>query len=269
MEKDPRITLKRFHKEHSLYKAPNATARAFHTAIDKKIISKPELYCNCGFAVKLHKNNDNQLEVLHELSNNPRITYAVALCGDYSLITFELGASDLKYADRITPTFPARNKVENLVPVDVGRIECDPYPHGWDDIDWEVYYLMKDPSKSFSKAAENSDLSWITVKKHYCKIIKDCRVHTSFFPKGYGGYSRAFLTFKTKYEIGFINALQKIDRTTYLWKVRDLIILILFVDHYNKSIKRFKQLEEVGLIHDLKVSIPTRYYTPHDTVWDD
>ena len=268
-QKDPRIELKRFHREHSLYRSMNATSRTYRTALEMKIISKPELFCNRGFSVNFIKNDENELETLQRLRDDPKVTYGLACSGDYSLVTFRLGFSELKFADRIIPTFPSKEKVENIDFDGIGELETDPYPHGWDDTDWEVYYLMKDPTTSFSTAAKGSGLSWITIKRHFNNILKDCKIHMSFFPKGYRAYQYAFLTFKTRHEIGLVKTLRKLDRTSYLWKINDYIALTVFPDHYNNTVLRFKQLEEKGLIHGLKASIPTRYYTPYDTSWGD
>ena len=90
----------------------------------------------------------------------------------------------------------------------------------------------------------------------------------NFFPKGYKGYERLLLTFRTEYEVGLYDALKKLDRTSFLWKVQDFIMLILFVDHYCATVRKFKELEENGLIRDLKVSIPNRHYTPFEEDFD-
>lgn len=91
----------------------------------------------------------------------------------------------------------------------------------------------------------------------YCKSL------VAFFPRGYSGYARLLVTFKTKYETGLKESLEKLDRSSYLWKFNDTIILILFVDDYNGTCEQFNVLEEIGMIHDLRVSIPIRYYEPH------
>ena len=80
----------------------------------------------------------------------------------------------------------------------------------------------------------------------------------------YEGYQYVFLTFKTEYETGLLNALKKLDRTSYLYKYRDMIILIAFLLpeplSYNSAVDKFKELEEVGIIHDLRVSIPREWH---------
>lgn len=88
-----------------------------------------------------------------------------------------------------------------------------------------------------------------------------------FFPIGFENYQYVLLTFKTKYEVGLEKALSKLDRTTYLYKYNELIVLQLQVDptgqEYNKVAARFEELEEMGIIHDLSVSIPIGWKNIH------
>jgi hypothetical protein len=57
------------------------------------------------------------------------------------------------------------------------------------------------------------------------RVLDDSLV---FFPFGYSGYNKLFVTPRTKYEVRLVKALRKLDRTTYLWKSNDTIILSLF-----------------------------------------
>ena len=89
------------------------------------------------------------------------------------------------------------------------------------------------------------------------------KVLTCFFPNGFYDYQSVLLTFKTKYEVGLEKALSELDRSSYLYKYDSTIILLIFIDRdtqvYNKITKRFGELEEMGIIHDLRVSIPNTY----------
>ncbi|MGC1121166.1 MAG: hypothetical protein WBA22_08730 [Candidatus Methanofastidiosia archaeon] len=264
---NPRLKLKDFHDSHTTYKALSATLGLYRRALQRGIITKPELYCNCGVSVELQKNQENQLELLKKCKGDPKVTYAMALCGDWSFLRIYHGASDLVFSDRVVPTYPGVLDPDTISFDEKGQLGMDPYPHAWDEIDWEVYYLMKDSTTSFTEATrrskrEGNGLTRSTIKNHYEKIVKDCKIQMSFFPKGYSNYSYVLLTFNTEYEIGLHRALKKMDRTSYLWKTRDLIILTLFVDHYNRTVKKWKEMEENGLIRNLKVSIPNRYCTP-------
>jgi len=266
---NPRIPLTDFFKIQNAYSSENPLRALLNEAFEKRIISRPEIFCNLGVSVELQKNSENQLELLKECKQDPNTTYAIALCGDWSFARIKKGASDLKFADRVVPVYPAEISPQEISFNKDGELETDLYPHGWDEVDWEVYYLMKDPSISYTEAIrkskkEGSGLSRPTVKRHFKKILKDCKLQMNFFPKGYKGYDRIFFTFKTEYEIGLYDSLKRLDRTSFLWKVRDFIILILFVEQYCATVRYFKELEENGLIQDLKVSIPNRHCTPFD-----
>jgi hypothetical protein len=271
--KNPRISVTQFFSVQNVYESDNPVRWLLQDAYNMQIISKPEIFCNTGVSVDLEKTDKNQLELLRECKKDPLSTYAIALCGDWSFLRVRKGASELRFADRVIPSYPAE-----VIPCEIGFTEKgllpeDRYPHGWDDIDWEVYSIMKDPSISFTEAVRRSHkeglgLSRATIKRHFKKILKYCKVQMNFFPEGYEGYEQVFFTFKTEYELGLHNALKKLDRTSFLWKVNDFIVLNLFVNKYCATVRRFKELEEGGLIQNLKVSIPNRHYTPFEEDFD-
>ncbi|MGD2251118.1 MAG: hypothetical protein PVF58_22195 [Candidatus Methanofastidiosia archaeon] len=103
-----------------------------------------------------------------------------------------------------------------------------------------------------------------TVSRRYKKILPQCKVLVSFFPLGFENYSPQFVIFKTEYEMGLKKGLRKLSCTTYLYKAHDMIMLLLFLppvpQTVNKSTKRFKEMEENGVIHDLCASTPFRYH---------
>jgi hypothetical protein len=242
-------------------------------ALDLMIISPPEIFCNVGVSVEFQKPCGNQLELLKECRKDPKTTYAIALCGDWDFVRVKRGASDLRFADRVVPTYPSDTAPHEISFDEKGLLKNDAYPHGWDEIDWEVYYVMKDPSISFTEAirkskTEGSGLNRKTIKRHFEKILKDCKIQMNFFPRGYKGYEQVFFTFRTECEVGLHKALKKLDRTSFLWKIQDFLVLNLFVDLYCATVRRFKEMEENGLIRDLKVSIPNRHYTPFEVNFD-
>jgi len=264
-----RITYSNFFKMQDTYKSENPLRELLNEAFQREIITKPEIFCNLGFSVELKNTKENQLTLLKECEKDPKTTYAIALCGAWSFIRVRKGASDIKFADRVIPTYPGKIIPSKICFNKKGKLKEDSYPHGWDEIDWEVYYLMKDPSISYTEAIRKSKregmgLSRPTIKKRLTKILRDCKPQMNFFPKGYANYDKIFFTFRTEYEIGLYEALKKLDRTSFLWKVGDFVILILFVGHYCATVRHFKELEENGLIHDLTVSIPNRHYTPYE-----
>jgi hypothetical protein len=267
--KDPRVTIIKFHPLQNAYQSSDALYWLINDALKLKIISPPEIFCNTGVCFEFLKPCGNQLELLKECRKDPKTTYAIALCGDWDFVRVRKGASDLRFADRVVPTYPSDITPHEISFSKKGKLKEDLYPHGWDEIDWEVYSLMKNPSISYTHAIRESKrngsgLARETIKAHFEKILKDCKLRANFFPKGYRGYERLLLTFRTEYETGLYDALKKLDRTSFLWKVQDFIMLILFVDRYCATVRNFKELEENGLIHDLKVSIPNRHYTPFE-----
>jgi hypothetical protein len=271
--KDPRLTITKFLSLQNAYESDNALCWLISDALKMGIISPPEIFCNTGLSVEFLKPCGNQLELLKECKKDPKTTYAIALRGDWDFVRVRKGASDIKFADRVIPTYPSNVTPHEISIDEKGTLQNDPYPHGWDEIDWEVYYLMKDPSISYTRAIrksrmEGSGLSRQTIKRHFEKILKDCKLRMNFFPRGYKGYEQVFLTFRTEYEIGLYESLKKLDRTSFLWKVQDFIVLNLFVDRYCATVRRFKEMEENGLIRDLKVSIPNRHYTPFEEDFD-
>lgn len=90
---------------------------------------------------------------------------------------------------------------------------------------------------------------------------------SSKLPLGYYGYEHLFITFKTEYEIGLAHALRGLDHSPYIEKYNDTILLTLFVPpgplSPNRASGRFQDLEEMGIIHDLRVSIPTKWWKPN------
>lgn len=265
VRKQPRLGYSEFHRKYSHYSRKQNTIYILNKAYENIVLSGPFLYCNSGIEVTLFDDVKNPIRFLQKIKNDGKTTYAIALCGDWDFISFNYGASILEHACTITPTCLRENKyeVENLTFEKEGKLKGDPYPKCWDELDWQVYETMDCPRKvSFRDAGEELGVSWVTVKSHFKKILNQCKILTCFFPLGYYGYQQIFLTFKTKYEIGVVNALKKLDRTTYLWKFNDTIILNLFLLpdalSYNRASDRFQELEEMGIIHDLHVSVPIR-----------
>jgi hypothetical protein len=264
--KNPRVKILALHNDVSPYKSKDSTYKLIEEAFKNGVIIGPFIYCNTGFSVKISKENKNPLKIIQNLEKNvdSRVTHAITLSGDYNFLKILCGGNQLVYSESTRPSCPASLKVEEFSFLGAeGRLGIDNPPDNWDDVDWSVYNAMRRPTVSFFEIGKKLGLSWMTVKRHYEKIIEDCKVLISFFPRGYNGYDRILLTFGTKYEIELKRALERLDRSSYLWKYDNTIILTLFIDKYNETTDRFYELEENGLIQNLKVSIPIRYYEPH------
>jgi hypothetical protein len=178
----------------------------------------------------------------------------MALMGAFSLLAFRRGASILKYAVCISPTYPAEKKITEIELHEKGEIEENKYPN-WDDLDWKVFNRMRDPTRSFGKVGGELRMTWMTVRKHFQKIIKDCDIWLSFYPKGEKTYPEAILTFKTKYEANLKSELEKIDRTSFMYKFNETIILYLHYDTY-KDLKTFEILKKERKMRELQFSRP-------------
>jgi hypothetical protein len=265
----PRLSYNKFHRQYSPYSRIQSTVELANKAYRRGAISGPFLYANVGIEVHLMDDVDNPRELLEECKNDEKTTMAIALRGEWSFIQFQYGASMLQYMDQIVPNYysPRLNgSIEDLNPKEKGRLPTDLYPHGWLEEHWKIYDLMSAPRKvSFRATGDCIGLHWKTTKLRYQEVLDQCKVLTAFFPLGSEGYSYHVVTFKTEYELGFLRTLAKLDRTSYIYKVEDIIILGLFLKPgpkaHKKSTKQFTHLEEIGLIHDLHVSIPWDSYS--------
>jgi len=259
----PRTSGREMHRKYSSYRCRESTLSTIEYALENEILIGPYIYCNRHESVILLKDVNNPLDLLEKKKKDPSTTYAIALCGNYSFLSFVLGKIQhkLKYAEITRPSFPGRITPEELTFDSLGELEPDSFPESWNEFDWKVYHRMRDPSISYLEVGKELGVSFMTVKRHFQKIIKDCKPMIAFFPRGYRGYSKALLTFKTKYEVGVKEALEKLDRSSYLWKFDDTIVLNLFVEDYNATCERFKEMEKIGMIDDFGASIPIRYYT--------
>jgi len=262
---DPKITYSNFHRRFGTYNRRCTTSNAICKAYEKKVIFGPTLFCNNNIEVELMKTEESPLRLFRRKKKDPTTTLCMALCGDWSFVLFRRGANILEYFNSILPNSLSNVKIEQLEFREKGKLERIEYPHGWDEIDWSVYHLFRKPRQvSFFLASKELNMSWKSVQQHYEKILKQCKTYMSFFPLGHEGYSYFLATFRTDFEIGVENALKRLDRTSFLYKARGTIILLLFTSPdplaYNRVSERFEEMEEIGIIHDLRVCIPIRWH---------
>jgi DNA-binding Lrp family transcriptional regulator len=261
--KNPRFKTSTFHEKYSPYRSKNATYELIQEGFEKEYLLPPQLYCNRGIEVELIENHKNPLELLKSKLQEENTIYAMTLHGDYSLLCFKKGASLLDYMNIVYPQFEGIEDIRDLEISERGELGVDPYPVLWDELDWEIYSLLRrNPRESFGKVAGKIGVSWVTVQDHYEKIIKQCKVFTSFYPETYSGYDHVLLCFRTKYETGLENALGQLDRSSYIYKFNERIIIVLFVKNYNRTVRKFEELEKEKIIRNLKVSTPVFYEKP-------
>jgi hypothetical protein len=258
-QKETRVKVNRLHQLQDRYKNQVSTSKLLEYARRKKIIFGPSIFCNSGVEVDLLKNVKDPYRLYLKLRHDPSVTSLVTFFGEHSLLVFRVGASILEYAESIIPTYPSRFRINHLHLTEKGRLPSDCYPSNWDDLDWDIYNLMRNPNNSFPKIAGNLNVTWKTVRNRFYELLKDCKVWIEFYPKGKSAYSQVFLTFKTEYEIGLRNELQKLNRTSILHKAGNTILLTLYLNN-NLELYSFLKLEKKGLIHDLEVSIPVRHW---------
>lgn len=262
--KNPRVSVRNLHRDYSHYKNREATRQLISRARKKQIIIGPHILCNSGIDMEMHSDIDDPLLFLEQKKEESEVTYIMALIGDPSVIVFKKGASIVTYSEAIIPTYPSQRTIDSIKLKEKGKLPVDRYPHGWDDLDWKVYHEMRDPTVSFVKCGKKLGVSWHTVKNRFEDIIKDCKSWITFFPKGYDSYQQSVLLFKTEYEVGLRNELQKMDRSSILYKFGDTLMLQLFMDEtlfkLHQDYNLFYELKREGLIHDLRVSIPIAYY---------
>lgn len=257
---NPRVSVRNLHRDYSHYKNREATRRLISDARKEQVIIGPHIWCNTGVDVEVYHDVDDPLLFLDHKKEDPQVTYIMALIGDPSVIVFKIGASVLSYGESIIPTYPSQKSIESIRLTEKGKLPVDQYPHRWDDLDWQVYHEMRDPSVSFVKSGKKLGVSWHTVKNRFEDIVKDCKSWVTFLPRGYNSYQQSVLLFKTKYEVGLREELQKIDRTSILYKFGDTLMLQLFMDYALQNLFFYK-LKREGLIQELKVSIPIGWHS--------
>ncbi|MGD2250020.1 MAG: hypothetical protein PVF58_16570 [Candidatus Methanofastidiosia archaeon] len=180
----------------------------------------------------------------------------IALMGSHALLSFKRGASILKNAVCVFPSFPAQKNIVDIELTEKGLLERSRYPHNWDELDWKVFFAMEsDPTRSFGKVGGELGVTWNTVRDHFEKIVPDCEIWTTFYPRGYTSYQQALLKFNTKYERNLWDELKKIDRSSFIYKYDNTILLLLFYEDFN-DLKRFELLKKEGKIKNLSVSTP-------------
>lgn len=257
--KNVRIKERTLRNEISPYNSYSATKEMVRRIRKNEILFGPRLWINSGFVVEIQKNSrKSSLELFEKYKNDPQVTYLIALMGSYSVLAFKKGASILKSAVCVYPSYPAQKSIPEIELSEKGCFERDEYPN-WDELDWKVFHSMRDPTRSFGKVGGELKVSWATVRARFQKILKDCKIWVSFFPKGYRFYSDAVLTFKTEYEIDLKNELEKIDRTSFIYKFNDTIILFLHYETF-EDIKTFELLKKKKKIRDLHFSAPIAWH---------
>ena len=250
----------RFHNKYKPFSRKQSTFRVLKNALNNKIIFSPRLFCIQKVEIELLGHRDSLLvEQFENASKSESTYYAVLLVGSHSLLSFSKSNAEtnLKYAECIMPTYPSKKKISEINPClyEPEKLPVMEPPFHWTPFDWEVYTKRNDPLVSSVKLGEELGTSHMTILDTYHRILEDCTIWIPFFPLGYDNYAKYFISFKTDFETGFIEELKKIDRSSYIYKINDTILLNLFFEK-DLKIDSIMMLEKKGIIHELRVSYP-------------
>ena len=256
------VRVAKFHRAFKPYSRKQSTIDLVKKAIKRNIIFPPRLLCLQDTSTRLISyENVPLIDSYEEKKSDPDVYLVMALAGAYSLMYFKRGEKNLTFTTCIYPSYPARISFDQIDPTAYkkGALPELQKPQKWDALDWKIYKERNDPTRSSVKIGQKLGISYDTVLTRYKKILKECQIWMPFFPRGYYQYVPYVLMMKTAYEIGLINELKKLDRSSYVYKVDDTLILTLFFDS-RLEIESFLQLEKKRAIHDLRVSFPLRTY---------
>lgn len=267
VEKNPRTQYVKFHNVYSYYPRKQSTYDLLNKAYRNNVIVGPYLFCNRGIEIYFLDDVKKPLKMLKNMKSDESIIYRCALMGDYNFMYTKYGANILECARTIMPTKITGIKIEDLYFNERGTLERDCYPTGWDETDWDIYETMREPRRrTFTEVGEELEIPWEQVRYRYQHLVTQCNVLSYFLPLGYYGYQYIIAIFKTDFEIGLVKNLKKLDRSSYIQKYKGEIILTAFLNPCPQAIntaeERFKELEEIGIIHDLRICIPIRSQNP-------
>jgi hypothetical protein len=247
----------RFHHAMNPYSRKQSTFDLLRKAEENSVIFGPRLLCLPDINVTfVDYTRTPLLDLYEEKKDDECVPYVIALSGAYSLIYFSYGKRTLTYTRCITPSFPGIT-FDEIDPTrhEKGKLEDIPRPENWDKLHWGVYKERNDPKRSSVDVGKVLGVSYQTVLSRFRDILKICHIWIPFFPNGYTKYANYIVTLKTDYETGLVKELKRLDRSSYVYKTNDTIILSLFFDRH-LEIGKFLKLEKKGIIHDLRVSFP-------------
>jgi hypothetical protein len=260
---NPKVPTSKIHRNYSSYSRRKSITDIINKAYMRKVITGPVLFTNSGIEVSLINDVSNPREFFENCKKDEKTTLAVVSHGYWSIFLCKRGANTLQYHDSILPNNRciSHNKAEKIFFEEGGTLPTDLYPHKWFEEHWNIYYCMKYPrNKTFREAGKELGIDWVTTREYFLDVLKQCKIITNFFPLGTEAYSPLLVTLKTNHETGLIKGLRSLDRTTYLYKAENTLILLIGIDPVpraqNHLTDKFERLEEIGLISDLHISTP-------------
>lgn len=258
--KDAKVTT--FHHKFHPYERKQSTIDLINKAKERKLIFAPRIFCFHDAKARLIEYKYVPVvDLYEEKKKDPCVYMVTALSGAYSLIYFKRGGKNLTFVTCTTPSYPA---LTSFTEIDIttyrkGELPEMQPPQSWDQLDWKIYELRRNPLTSSVKIGEKLGVTFQTVLTRYKNILKNCEIWLPFFPNEYANYVPYMVTLKTDYETGILSELKKLDRSSYLYKFDSTLVLTLFFDKH-LEIDSFLNLEKIGMIHDLRVSYPLISY---------
>ncbi len=260
---NPKLPISEVHRNYSSYLRRKSTSDTINKAYARKVVSGPILFVNCGIEVSLIHDVDNPREFFENCKKDEKTSLAIVSHGYWPIFLCRRGANTLQYHDSILPNNGciSDKKTEKIFLKEKGTLPIDPYPHRWFEEHWKVHYCMKYPrNKTFREAGKELGIDWVTTREYFLDVLKQCKIITNFFPLGMEAYSPLLVTLKTDYETGLVKGLKTLNRTTYLYKAENTLILLIGIDPVpraqNHLTGRLERLEEMGLISNLHISTP-------------
>ena len=268
--KHGRVNLSDFHRKFSLYQRKQTTFEILKK-YKNRIYTGPLLtvpYDCYGELLLFH--NFPAFKSYEERKMNPMVNHSILCCGTFSLISFIRGIppppsndqinGKLTYYESLIPSFPSNFNISDMnISNSASKLPRLRNPTDWDELDWNVYKYMKNPNESSYSVSKELHVDYKTVLGRLKKIMRDCRIWISFFPRGIGSCHECLVALKTDYEINIKKELMKLDRTSYIYKVGDIVLLHLFLDRESDVLK-FHEMEKEELISLFGISTPLVFY---------
>lgn len=206
---------------------------------------------------------DNPRKFFEECRKDKKTTFGILSHGHWPILVCKRGANTLQFHDSILPNrgIISDEKIKDIFFEEKGILPNDLYPHKWFEEHWKTYHCMESPRNTkFSEAGKILGVSRVRAREYFLDVLKQCKIIMNFFPLGSDAYSPLLVTFKTDYETGIVKGLKKLNRTTYLYKAYNTMILIIGTTPMprtqNHLTDKFEILEEKGYIRNLHVCTP-------------
>lgn len=205
-------------------------------------------------------------DLVQDLNTDEEITYALALSSKHFFITSRKQHKDFDEYDLsikeesmlYTPVYPVPKGWNNPMKDSLHNFAHSDFKKGliprtlhrfleWDPLDWDIYHEAKKGLRSFNytNTAKKVNSTPTTVRTRFLeKVVPKCIQINYFFPHGYDQYLQAFLKVKTDFESSFIEALEKLPCTSYVYPLEDCIVIILFYDDIDSVILALKKIEK-------------------------